>query len=76
MDFDESEDDSEHDSFGSHSLTLERLYTWEKKLYKEVKVLEFHVLFAIATSILLKWGGILTMLQFYKDERALARFKF
>lgn len=23
---------------GSHSLTLERLYAWEKKLYEEVKV--------------------------------------
>ena len=24
---------------GSHSLTLERLYAWEKKLYDEVKVI-------------------------------------
>lgn len=26
---------------GSHSLTLERLYAWEKKLYEEVKVEKF-----------------------------------
>lgn len=25
---------------GSHSLTLERLYAWEKKLYEEVKVIK------------------------------------
>ena len=28
----------------SHSLTLETLYTWEKKLYKEVKVMEFVII--------------------------------
>lgn len=29
---------------GSHSLTLERLYAWEKKLYEEVKVNLIHTL--------------------------------
>lgn len=31
---------------GRHSSTLERLYAWERKLYDEVKVYEFQILFA------------------------------
>ncbi|KAI5070126.1 hypothetical protein GOP47_0014469 [Adiantum capillus-veneris] len=46
VDLDDSDDEMEHDKLGSHSLTLQRLYTWERKLYKEVKIGEqLHIAF-------------------------------
>ncbi|KAH7279167.1 hypothetical protein KP509_37G008500 [Ceratopteris richardii] len=46
VDLYDSDDDKEHDAYGIHSLTLEKLYTWERKLYKEVKAeKELHIAF-------------------------------
>ncbi|MCO5568262.1 hypothetical protein L7F22_021959 [Adiantum nelumboides] len=46
VDIDESDDEMGQGILESHSLTLERLYTWERKLYKEVKTGEqLHIAF-------------------------------
>jgi hypothetical protein len=49
---------------GSHSLTLGRLYAWEKKLYEEVKVSHYHLtvfLVFIVCSLRLHHGFFVSM---------------